>query len=83
MLVKSAIIAALTVLPAVSVALPALTGRTLTLSIGAVSLDYDSRDGFDLDIDAACFVARCPLARLSLTRREAPPSVTAVAYRPA
>jgi len=83
MLIKSAIIAVLTALPAVSLALPALTGTTLTLSVGALSLDYDSRNGFDLDIDAACFVTRCPLARLSLARREAPPSVTAVAYRPA
>ena len=81
MVIKSAIIAALAALPAASIALPALTGTTLTLSFGAVSLDYDSRDGFDLDIETACFVTRCPLARLSVTRRAEPPSITAVGDR--
>ncbi|MEA1943308.1 MAG: hypothetical protein U9P68_13775 [Pseudomonadota bacterium] len=81
MVIKSAIIAVLTALPALSIAVPAVTGTTLTLSVGALSLDYDSRDGFDLGIEAACFVTRCPLAQLSIARREAPPSVTAVGYR--
>ena len=82
MVIKSAIIAVLTAIPALSIAFPALTGTTLTLSVGALSLDYDSREGFDLDIEAACFVTRCPLAQLSLARREAPPSVTAVSHHP-
>ena len=81
MLIKSAIIAALTALPAASIALPALTGTTLTLSLGAVSLDYDSRDGFDLGIETACFVTRCPLAQISIARREALPSITTVSDR--
>jgi len=73
MLVKTGVLAAMAALPAVSLALPPVTGLHVTLSMGAYSVVLEGDRAPDFRIDATCFATPCPLAELRLERSDQTP----------
>ncbi|MED5550720.1 MAG: hypothetical protein VX529_15320 [Pseudomonadota bacterium] len=73
MLVKTGVLAAIAALPAVSLALPPVTGLNVTLSMGAYSLVLNGDRGPDFRIDTTCFATPCPLARLRIEKSHETP----------
>lgn len=76
MLVKTGVLAAMAALPAVSLALPPVTGLNVTLSVGGYAIVLDGHRGPDFRIDATCFATPCPLAQLHFERSSEMPGET-------
>lgn len=72
MAVKTALLAGLVALPLASIGLSALTGATVVLSLGGVSVTYGWHKGVGFDIDPACYVTHCPIAALHIGRTDEP-----------
>ena len=47
------------------VALPAVSGIPVTLSLGPVDVTFDRDKWIDLDLDPDCFIETCPIAQIS------------------
>ncbi|MBO6764157.1 hypothetical protein [Maricaulis sp.] len=73
MLVKTEVLAAMATLPAVSLALPPVTGLNVTLSMGAYSVVLEGDGAPDFRIDTTCFATPCPLAELSFEKSNETP----------
>jgi len=62
----AAIVCAGAALACTPTALATLSGRPVTLAIGAFTIEFSTRGSMDIELHPACLVEACPLADLSL-----------------
>ena len=62
----AAIVCAGAALACTPTALASLSGRPVTLAIGAFSVEFSPRGSMDVGLHPACLVEACPLADVSL-----------------